>query len=160
MSPSGHVFHTAWETMIKSYIISSALWDPHLAKDKTILENIQRRAARWIKQDYSSRSSVTAISELGLDELTKRRQDQRLTLMFKVIHKLVTVGQDDFNPQQAYSRIRASHSLKLRQPSSITELLQSFINKTTPEWNHLPAHMAEAGTLGKFKSQLSASRAV
>ena len=47
---------------------SSALWDPHLAKYKTTLENIQRRAARWIRHDYSSRSSVTAIlSELGLD---------------------------------------------------------------------------------------------
>ena len=40
---------------------SSALWDPHLAKDKAILENIQRRAARWIRQEYSSWSSVTAI---------------------------------------------------------------------------------------------------
>ena len=62
------------------------------------------------KADYSSRFSVTAIlSELGLDELTKRRQDQRLTLMFKIMHKLVAVGQDDFNLQRADSRTRASH---------------------------------------------------
>ena len=140
----------------------SAFWDPHLARDKTTLENIQRKAARWIRQDYSSRSSITAIlSELGLDELTKCRQDQRLTLIFKIMHKLVAVGQDDFNLQRADSQTRASHSFKLRQqPSSTTGLLHSFINKTTPEWNCLPAHMAEAGTLENFKCQLSASREV
>ena len=81
--------------------------------------------------------------------------------MFKIMHKLVAVGQNDFNLQRADSRTRASHSLKLRQqPSSTTELLHSFINKTTPEWNRLGAHMAEADTLDDFKSQLSASRAV
>ena len=140
---------------------SSALWDPHLTKDQTTLENIQRRAARWIRQDYSSWSRVTAIlSELGLNELTKPRQAQRLTIMFKIMHKLVAVGLD-FNLQWADSRTSASHSLKLKQqPSSTTELLHSFINKITPEWNQLPAHMAEASTLENFKSQLSASWAV
>ena len=81
--------------------------------------------------------------------------------MFKIMHKLVPVGQDDFNLQRADSRARASHSLKLRQqPSSTTEFLHSFINKTTPEWDRLGAHMAEAGTLENFKIQLSTSRAV
>ena len=99
-----------------------ALWDSHLAKDKTVLKHIQRRTARWIKQEYSSRSGVTVIlCELGLNEMTTRRQDQRLTLMFKIMHKLVAVGPDDLNLQRADSRTRASNSLKLRQqPGSTT----------------------------------------
>ena len=96
-----------------------------------------------------------------MSELSKRRQDQRLTLMFKIMHGLVAVGPDDFGLEPADSRTRASHSLKLKQQrSSTTELLHSFPNKTIPAWNRLPAHMAEAGTLDSFKSQLSASRAV
>ena len=70
---------------------------------------------------------MAIFSELGLDELTKRRQDQLLTLMFKMI---VSVGPEDFILESADLWTRAPHSLKL---SSTTDLLYSFINKTTPE---------------------------
>ena len=38
---------------------SSSVWDPHLRKDIHHLEMVQRRAARFIKRDYSYESSVT-----------------------------------------------------------------------------------------------------
>ena len=40
---------------------SSSVWDPHLRKDIHHLEMVQRRAARFIKRDYSYESSVTQI---------------------------------------------------------------------------------------------------
>ena len=36
---------------------SSSVWDPHLRKDIHQLEMVQRRAARFIKRDYSYDSS-------------------------------------------------------------------------------------------------------
>ena len=38
----------------------SMVWDPHLHKDINKIENIQRRAARFVKNDYLWNSSVTS----------------------------------------------------------------------------------------------------
>ena len=52
---------------------------PHLEKDINQLEAIQRRAARWIKNNYGWHSSATDVLEqLGLDSLKSRRRDQWL----------------------------------------------------------------------------------
>ncbi len=47
---------------------SSSVWDPHLRKDIHQLEMVQRRAARFIKHDYSYDSSVSQM--LALKTLT------------------------------------------------------------------------------------------
>ena len=41
---------------------ASSVWDPHLRKDIHHLEMVQRRAARFIKRDYSYESSVTQMT--------------------------------------------------------------------------------------------------
>ena len=46
---------------------SSSVWDPHLRKDIHHLEMVQRRAARFIKRDYSYESSVTQMLKDLLD---------------------------------------------------------------------------------------------
>ena len=56
-----HLKRIAYVTLVR-YLLeySATIWDPHLAKDKGVLEAVQRRAARWIQGNYSSRSSVNA----------------------------------------------------------------------------------------------------
>ena len=38
---------------------ASAVWDPFYVKDIQQLEKVQRRAARWVLNDYRYTSSVT-----------------------------------------------------------------------------------------------------
>ncbi len=141
---------------------NATIWDPHLAKDKGVLEAVQHRAARWIQGKYSLRSSVNAMLEdLGLDTLVERRQQQHLTLMYKIVHGTVALTPADLGLLPADNRTRSTHIHKLRHQRSTTkELLHSFIPRTITEWNRLPAFLAEAGSLETFKSQLSAPRAV
>ena len=40
---------------------SSAAWDPHLAKDVHQFECVQRRAARFVMNDYCRTTSVTSL---------------------------------------------------------------------------------------------------
>ena len=71
---------------------AAIIWDPHLDKHKTMLESIQRKAARWIKSDYGRTSSVTAmLQSLRLETLEERRKCSRLTFMYKIMHDLVAV---------------------------------------------------------------------
>ena len=63
---------------------ASSVWDPHLRKDIHHLEMVQRRAARFIKRDYSYESSVTQmLKDLDLSSLENRRQINKLTYCIK-----------------------------------------------------------------------------
>ena len=53
---------------------ASAAWSPHTKKDTNNIESIQRRAARFVRGDYSRTSSVSSITrELGWASLQSRR---------------------------------------------------------------------------------------
>ena len=149
---------TAYVSLVRSLMeYSSTIWNPNLKKDKDALEKVQRRAARWIRSDYRQRSSVTAmLTDLGLATLEKQREDQKLLLMYKVVHRLVGVSCEELGLEKADKRTRASHCHKLHhhQPTT-TEYRHSFICSTIPEWNKLPTSMAEADSVAIFKSQLA-----
>ena len=64
----------------------AAIWDPHLEKDTQQLEAIQRRAARFVVQDFSRYSSVKSyLNDLKWAPLKDRRRDIRLTFLFKIV---------------------------------------------------------------------------
>ncbi len=51
---------TAYISLVRSILdYSATVWDPYLQKDIDSLESVQRRAARFVKKDYSRKSSVT-----------------------------------------------------------------------------------------------------
>ena len=58
------------ETAYKSFVrpnleYASSVWDPHLKKEITALEKVQRRAACFVTAEYSREKSVTnMLSEL------------------------------------------------------------------------------------------------
>ena len=90
---------TAYITLVRSIMEYAApIWDPHLSKDSHMLENIQRRAARFIKGDFRTTVSVTKmLQDLGLKDLKDRRRDLRLALLFKVVQGHVGVSPEDID---------------------------------------------------------------
>ena len=74
---------------------SSTFWDPFSKKDIDRLEWVQRRAARFVFNDYKPISSVTSmVSQLGWKPLADRRQEHRLSLLCKIINGLVAIIAD------------------------------------------------------------------
>ena len=69
------------------------MWDPYEKGDAATLEKVQRRAARFVKDDYHRESSVLQfVSDLGGQSLEVRRVVSPLTFMFKMVHGFVDVG--------------------------------------------------------------------
>jgi len=150
----------AYFSLVRSILEYSApVWDPHLKKDIYALEMVQRRGARFVKNDYMYDSSVTAmLEELGWQDLHDRRRELRLTLFFKIIHGFVSVPVNDpslFKP--ADQRTRANHPFKYQTiKANTTNFKNSFFVKVVPEWNSLPAAAVCSVSITGFKSKLRA----
>ena len=70
----------------------STVWDPHQKYNHDKLEMVQRRAARFVKSKYKRTESVTAmLKELRWHSLSKRCEDTRLILFYKIINNLTKV---------------------------------------------------------------------
>jgi len=107
---------------------AAPVWDPYLARDCDLLEKIQRRSARFVKEDHRTTSSVTQMLHgLGWRDLSDRRRDLRLALLHKVVTGHVVVGPDQIGLVAVYNRTRANHRFKFREiGASSSGLRNSF----------------------------------
>ena len=74
----------------------STVWDPHCNGLNDELENVQKRAARYVTRNYSyETSSMTGIlEELKWETLQKRRKDNRLILLYKGLKGKARIPKD------------------------------------------------------------------
>ena len=74
--------------MVRSTLeYGATVWDPYLEKDVYKLESIQRKAARFICNDYRSREQgcvTEMLRDLELPTLKERRKDKRLIFMYNI----------------------------------------------------------------------------
>ena len=136
---------------------SAVVWDPHLKKDIDQLEAIQRRAARFVHNDYSKYSSVTQmLRDLKWQPLVDRRRDQRLILLYKIVNGLVAIPTDsmlEFNSRPS----RTTHSKAIKVTTCNTEIFKnSFVPSTIINWNKLNNDTVNSKSVGQFKAALAA----
>ena len=75
------VKEAAYKSMVRPILeYGSTVWDPHCNGLNDELENVQKRAARFVTRNYSyETASMTGIlEELKWEALQKRRKDNRL----------------------------------------------------------------------------------
>ena len=119
------------------------------------LEMVQRRAARFVKGRYGMYESVTQmLEELTWVPLSKRRENARLILFYKIINNLAMVPHSCL--EKADGCTRKKHNLKFRHIGyNVDPYGQSFFPKCISAWNGLAQEIAEANTLDLFKSKLA-----
>ena len=83
----------AFFSLVRSFTdYCSTVWDPHQKYNHDKLEMLQCRDARFVKSKYKRTESVTAmLNELGWHSLSKRREDAKLVLFYKIINNLAKV---------------------------------------------------------------------
>ena len=104
------------------------------------LETVQRRAARYVMNDFSRYSSVSRmISQLGWPILKQRRDEAKVTMMYKILNNLVFMDHDlNFYTSQPWghpfrlttlsTRINAYHAHTFF-PSPISYLMEQIASK-------------------------------
>ena len=102
---------------------------------------LQRMAARFVKGRYGMFESVTQMLEqLTWIPLSKRRENSRLILFYKIINNLAVV------PHSCLEKADVRYN--------IDPYGQSFFPNYISAWNGLAKDIAETNTLDIFKSKL------
>ena len=153
----------AYISLVRSGLeYGSVLWDPHTARTKRSIELVQNNAMRWICSlpPWDRTHIKQLLADTGLDSLEIRRRDARVTMLYKIVNGIVAITPEDFGLEPADRRTRPSHRHKFKHKAANGDLLKySFVNRTVPDWNTLPAPMAEAESLNIFKAQLAQAKA-
>ena len=106
---------TAYISLIRPALeYSCSVWHPHKKSNKDKIEKVQRRAARFVSNNFRRKASVSEmLHNLGWQSLDSRWQDQRLVLFYKIINGLASVETEDILTP-ADSRTRKNHSFKFK----------------------------------------------
>ena len=91
----------------------------------------------------------------SINPLSKRRENVRLILFYKIINNLATWVPHSCL-ENADGRTRKKYNLKFRHIGyNVDPYGQSFFPKCISAWNGLAQEIAEANTLDQFKSKLA-----
>ena len=134
------VKEAAYKSMVRPILeYGSTVWDPHCNGLNDELENVQKRAARFVTRNYSYETgSMTGIlEELKWETLQKRRKDNRLILLYKGLKGGARIPTDDLIPKNR--RCRNQHSLVFQIPTASKDAYKkSFFPQTIRPINRAP----------------------
>ena len=149
---------TAYISLVRSVLeYSSSVWDPYLDKDIKKIENIQRNAARFVKNDYRRHSSVTSmLNDLNWTPLHERRRENRLLMLFKILNNLVAIPPDKhIKFKNKKYNLRSNHSREIiLKNSEIDSYKFSFFPRTIVDWNGLNEKQTSCQSVNQFKAAL------
>ena len=169
---------TAYIALVRSTLeYGATVWDPYLEKEIYQLEKIQRKAVRFIKNDYRTNTpgSVTKmLFELNIPTLKERRRDKRLCFLYNISkgqvpgipaknyllpiknkRKIKAKTFDSCVTQNIIQRHQNLHSNCFQLPDSqTTPYKNSFFPRTISEWNELSEDVISAPSIDVFKARL------
>jgi hypothetical protein len=134
---------------------AATIWDPNSVKHIDKIEMVQRRAARFVNNNYWDRTPgcvTNMINKLGWESLEERRKNIRLSMLYRIDNDQVDI--DKYVYLQANDR-RTRRQGRFFQERITSPILQnSFFPRTIRDWNSLPADTEKAGTLDLFRQRL------
>ena len=149
---------TAYFALVRPNLeYASSVCDPHESKYINKLEMIQRKAARFVCNNYDRHASVTnMLDDLKWDTLEHRRKAARLVQM-KLIQMGASAIRKPLTPlaTSRSRRSRTGNSQQLHQTYCRTDAYRhSFLPWTGRDWNKLPDSIVNCTSIDQFKSQV------
>ena len=108
---------------------------------------IHRRAARYVSNRFGNRSSVdNMLQQMNWRSLEQRRQDARLTMLYKIVNDKVCIETSArLIPPSRRTRHTQPHAFQITSCSADYQKF-SFFPRTIREWNSLPPEIVTPET--------------
>ena len=136
----------------------ATVWDPHNKKYCNKIEMTQRKAARFVTNRWGYKDSVTdMLNHLKWISLAERRKQLRLSMFYKIHHKLIPINfGDGMKPLAVNNNELLVNNSNYLIPLSNTKSQQySFLPRTIGDWNILPNTVVDQPSVMSFKMALS-----
>jgi len=145
----------AYLTLIRPQLeYASPVWDPYTNKLREEVEKVQRRAARFVKNNYKRTSSVSEmLTDLGWTSLSARRRSARLILFYKAVHNLTAIPIDHLQRPTRNTRYSGENTFTVI-PAKIDAYKYSFFPRSVVEWNSLSEFARLQPSIDEFRRQL------
>ena len=143
----------AYKAMLRPVLeYASTVWDPHTQENINKIEMVQRRAARFVKNQYGQTASVTnMLKQLDWLTLRERRAQAKAVMFYKIIHGVVCVPASEI--QQLIAVRGYTHRYLI--PFARTIIYQhSFFPDTIRLWNAIPTKIAACTDVDTFNQQV------
>ena len=146
----------AYKSLVRPTLeYAGAVWDPYHKKDIEAIESVQRKAARFVSNDYRRDSSVTAmIKDLNWNLLQERRFVTRMTLLFKSFNNQIAIPVPHY-ANIATRSVRGQHQYSLYNIRANTDQYKySYFPRTIRCWNLLPYNLFYCNNADSFQNHL------
>ena len=151
----------AYQTIVRSTLeYARTVWDTYHQVRIKALKGIQRRAARFVTNNYRDRTPgcMTAIvQDLNWETLEQHRKTSRLVMMLKICHGLVRI---DHSTYLTPGDNRTRWAMKFLQPTATREdYNMSFFPRTIRDCNGIPSSVRTVKNIEAFRMLLSTTTA-
>ena len=154
MGATTAVKSVAYKSLVRPLLeYGCQMWNPHTARDKSVLEAVQHRAAKCVcgsRWDPSSRrwnkSSGECLDTLHWPTLTQRRNYLSVSTLSDIFHKRTSLKFSNYYSFNA-SCTRAHELCVVPLQSTINCYWYSFVVNTAFLWNSVPAHILNMNSI-------------
>ena len=130
---------------------ASAVWSPHLKKDKDILEKIQKFACHMATRSWES-GYLHILHFVDLPSLGSQRLQARLSLLYKIIYKLCYFDEGIFIPNTSGTH-HVRHNLVPNCLFARTNTyFYTFVPHSISFWNNLDPSLVCSSFVSAFKT--------
>lgn len=146
----------AYNTIIRPMLeYAVIIWDPYTQTNIKKLENIQKKAVRFIYNSYGRTSITALLHKSNLPTVSERNRILRLKFFYQIV-----TGQYNIDTSNIFS-FSTGYNTRHRHTRSIIPLTPrnncfkySYFPRTIVDWNNLPNKAVTEKTVSAFELHL------
>ena len=131
------------------------VWSPFTQSNIDKIEKVQRKAARFVFNDYYRYSSITnMLNCLKWESLEHRRTKSTIIMFYKIINNIVSVDISNYL-HRSFTRTRGHQMRFMTIPAKRNTYYHSFLPTAIRLWNSLSEETVNSPNLHSFINLLS-----